>query len=137
MSQNPLKPLDNVSLCKLFLWMSMNVEARYLVNVSNDAWFEDSREPHQHHAIARMRALESGRYMVRATNTGVTAIIDPQGEEIAVAPQFETTVLSSMITPMRGATPYVIWGDWMLVELCVFGIGFFVWRGRKTMAAAV
>ena len=106
-------------------------EARYLVNVSNDAWFEDSREPHQHHAIARMRALEAGRYMLRATNTGITSIIGPHGEELAVAAQFETTVLNGTIRPMRGATPYVIWGDWLLLGLCVFGIGFVVWNNRK------
>jgi len=105
--------------------------ARYLVNVSNDAWFEDSREPHQHHAIARMRALESGRYMLRATNTGITSIIGPHGEEIAVAPQFETAVLNGKIKPLKGATPYIYWGDWMLLVICVFGIGYFVWHGSK------
>lgn len=93
-------------------------DAQFLINVSNDAWFEDSREPHQHHVIARMRALESGRYMLRATNTGITSIIGPHGEEIAVAKQFERTVLSGMAIPMSGKTPYVFWGDWMLLLLC-------------------
>ncbi|MCK4833759.1 MAG: apolipoprotein N-acyltransferase, partial [Gammaproteobacteria bacterium] len=61
-------------------------QAKLLVNVSNDAWFEDSIEPHQHHAIARMRALETGRYMVRSTNTGITSIIGPHGEVIKQLP---------------------------------------------------
>ena len=54
-------------------------DATLLVNVSNDAWFGDSIAPHQHLQIARVRAAEAGRYLLRATNTGVTAIIDPHG----------------------------------------------------------
>ena len=94
-------------------------EATLLVNVSNDAWFDGSFEPFQHHAIARMRALETGRYMLRATNTGVSSIIGPKGQEIAVSPQFERYVLKASVRPMQGATPYVIWGDWLLVLLCL------------------
>lgn len=93
-------------------------EAKILVNVSNDAWFEDSHEPHQHHAIARMRALETGRYMIRSTNTGITSFIDPHGEVIESLPQFETAVLRGKIQPMSGATPFVLWGDWLMVGLC-------------------
>ena len=93
-------------------------EAELLVNVSNDAWFEDSHEPHQHHAIARMRALESGRYMVRSTNTGITSLIGPHGEVVKQLPQFETAVLSGEVRPLAGATPYVRWGDWLIVGLC-------------------
>lgn len=107
-------------------------EARFLINLSNDAWFEDSREPHQHHAIARMRALESGRYMLRATNTGITSIIGPHGEEVAVAPQFETTVLSSKVRPMQGVTPYIFWGDWMMLSICIFVIGLSMRNGRES-----
>ena len=102
-------------------------EARLLVNVSNDAWFEDSHEPHQHHAIARMRALEAGRYMIRATNTGITSLIGPHGEVIAQLPQFETAVLRGEVQPLSGATPFVRWGDWMVIMICVFvmlGLGF-------------
>ena len=93
-------------------------EAKLLVNVSNDAWFEDSHEPHQHHAIARMRALESGRYMIRSTNTGITSFIGPHGEVIKQLPQFETAVLNGEVQPLSGATPFVRWGDWLIVGLC-------------------
>jgi apolipoprotein N-acyltransferase len=86
-------------------------DAAYLVNVSNDAWFGDSIAPHQHLQMARMRALETGRWMLRATNTGVTAIIDVQGKIVSRLPQFQQGVLAAGITPMRGATPYVRWGD--------------------------
>ena len=104
-------------------------EAQILVNVSNDAWFEDSHEPHQHHAIARMRALEAGRYMIRSTNTGITSFIGPHGEVIKRLPQFERGVLNHAVQPMKGATPFVIWGDWLVVGLCVlllvgFGVRF-------------
>lgn len=93
-------------------------EARLLVNVSNDAWFEDSHEPHQHHAIARMRALEAGRYMIRSTNTGITSLIGPHGEVIKQLAQFETAVLNVEVQPLAGATPFVRWGDWLIVGLC-------------------
>lgn len=92
-------------------------EAKILLNVSNDAWFEDSIQPHQHHAIARMRALEAGRYMMRSTNTGITSFIGPQGEVIKQLPQFEVGVLTAEIQPLIGATPFVRWGDWLIIGL--------------------
>lgn len=102
-------------------------EATLLVNVSNDAWFEDSQEPHQHHAIARMRALETGRYMLRATNTGISSVIDQHGDVIAQAPQFETYVLRARAQPMTGATPYVRWGDSLIVLLALVSL---LWAAR-------
>jgi len=93
-------------------------EAKLLINVSNDAWFEDSIEPHQHHAIARMRALEAGRYMIRSTNTGITSFIGSHGEVIDQLPQFERGVLRGTVQPMAGATPFVRWGDWLIVGVC-------------------
>ncbi len=102
-------------------------EATLLVNVSNDAWFENSHEPHQHHAIARMRALESGRYMLRATNTGVSAVIDNHGEVIALAPQFASYVLRAQAQPMTGVTPYVWWGDSFIV---LFGLASLIWAAK-------
>ncbi len=106
-------------------------DAAYLVNASNDAWFGDSLAPHQHLEIARMRARETGRYLLRATNTGVSAIIGPRGEFVASSPQFETDVLTAEILPMQGATPYVRLGEaWMLVLLAVVAIPFL--RGRIT-----
>lgn len=86
-------------------------DAAYLVNATNDGWFGDSIEPHQHLQIARMRALETGRYLLRSTNTGVTAIISPAGEVISQAPLFTTTALTGMIEPMSGMTPFSRIGD--------------------------
>jgi apolipoprotein N-acyltransferase len=110
-------------------------EARLLVNVSNDAWFENSHEPHQHHAIARMRALETGRYMIRSTNTGITAVIGPHGEVLEQLPQFETGVLNTEVQPLAGATPFVRWGDWLIVVLCgLLLLGYKVLNSRHDRA---
>jgi len=106
-------------------------EATLLVNVSNDAWFDGSFEPFQHHAIARMRALESGRFMLRATNTGISSIIGPKGEEIAVSSQFEIQVLKASVQPMTGSTPYIFWGDLVLVLSCSAVLAGFFLRGRR------
>ena len=107
-------------------------EAKILVNVSNDAWFEDSHEAHQHHAIARMRALETGRYMIRSTNTGITSFIGPHGEVIKQLPQFEIGVLKANVQPMSGSTPFVRWGDALIVTICsLLLLGFGVKYNRQ------
>lgn len=74
-------------------------EAIMLVNVSNDGWFTGSIEPQQHAEIARMRALETGRYMLRATNNGVTAVINSQGQVMSSLPQYTAGVLSDYAQP--------------------------------------
>ena len=88
-----------------------------LVNVSNDAWFGDSLAPHQHLEMARMRAKETGRPMLRATNTGISAIIDHRGRITQQSPQFEIAVVSAAVTPMQGVTPYVRMGNVPIVIL--------------------
>jgi apolipoprotein N-acyltransferase len=105
--------------------------ATVLVNVSNDAWFNDSAAPHQHLQIARMRALETGRYMARATNTGMTAFIGPRGELRSVAPQFKTTVLTDEIEPRTDATPYVIVGNAVAVAMALVLLLAGVFADRK------
>ena len=80
--------------------------AHILINVSNDAWFGDSLAPHQHLQIARMRALENGRTLLRATNNGISAIIDHHGKVVARAPQFEPYALRAEVKLFEGATPY-------------------------------
>ncbi|MGA7305278.1 MAG: apolipoprotein N-acyltransferase [Rhodothermales bacterium] len=95
--------------------ISMLPAATFLVNVSNDAWFGGSIAPEQHLQMARMRALESGRFLVRATNTGITAIIDPEGTVSERLPQFQMGVLSAQIQPLAGATVYARFGNWLSV----------------------
>ena len=109
-------------------------EADLLVNVSNDAWFERSPEAAQHHQIARMRAVEAGRVMLRVTNTGITSIIDPKGEVIAIAPQFERYVLTEDVSIYKGQTPYVIWKNYLLVILSISILFAYWYRKRSSLS---
>jgi apolipoprotein N-acyltransferase len=93
-------------------------EAGLLVNVSNDGWFGDSIAPHQHLQMARFRALETGRVMLRSTNTGITAIIDERGREVARGAQFRAEVVSGTVQPRQGATPWVRFGNWPVLVAC-------------------
>lgn len=92
-------------------------EARFLVNVSNDAWFGDSLAPHQHLEIARSRAIETGRYLLRATSTGISAVIDPRGAIVGQSAQFEEEVVRAKIRPYTGLTPYSRWGDSAIIAI--------------------
>lgn len=94
-------------------------DAAFLVNVTNDGWFGDTIEPHQHMQMARMRAMETGRFLLRSTNTGMTAVVSPTGVIINQAPSFQETVLTGMITPMGGMTPYARFGDKPVIGLMV------------------
>ena len=82
-----------------------------LANFTNDAWWGDTIASRQHLQIAQMRALETGRPMLRATNTGVTAIIDPAGRIVASAPEFTTTSVSGKVRGYQGSTPYIVYGN--------------------------
>ena len=101
-----------------------------LVNVSNLAWFGDSFAPWQHAQMSQMRALETGRMMLRATNTGVTAIIDAKGHLLASLPLFTAGSLSGEIQGYAGSTPYVRWGNapvlalWGTLGLALLIAGF-------------
>ena len=86
-------------------------QATLLANVSNVAWFGRSVAPQQHLQISQARALETGRYMLRATNTGMTAIIDPQGRVRKVAPEFTEAIVTGVVQGRAGATLYVRWGN--------------------------
>jgi apolipoprotein N-acyltransferase len=88
-------------------------EAQFLINVSNDAWFGDSFAPHQHLQMARFRALETGRFLLRATNTGISAIIDERGRVIAEVPTFVRGGATATVQPRQGATPFVRVMRWL------------------------
>lgn len=94
-------------------------EADYLLNVTNDAWFGDSLAPAQHLEFARLRALENGRYLVRATNTGISAIIDQKGRVRARLPAFERAALVGEVQPFSGQTPFSHIGSWSALGLAV------------------
>ena len=86
-------------------------QATLLVNVTNDAWYGHSYAAAQHNQISQMRALETGRMMLRATNTGVTSIIGTDGKVLQRLPQHEEAVLLGMVQGYDGSTPYVLWGN--------------------------
>ncbi len=98
-----------------------------LVTISNDAWFGRSMGPHQHMQMAQMRAIENGRWLLRATNSGVTAIVDANGRITAQLPQFEAAALTGEFHSMTGTTPYTRLGDApVLVLLLVLTLVSFV-----------
>jgi len=109
-------------------------EAAFLVNVSNDGWFGDSIALPQHLEIARMRALEAGRWLLRTTNTGVTAIVDDGGRVRAQAPTGQVYVLDGVIQPLAGATPVTRWGDMPVVCLSLLVLVVFGLRNRRVAA---
>ena len=105
-------------------------DADILINVSNDAWFGDSIAPHQHLQIARMRALEVGRYSVRSTNTGISAFIGPEGELLKTGKQFVEEIMTADIRSHRGTTVYADWGNWPILGMCFAILGFSWVRSR-------
>ena len=107
-------------------------EATLLVNVSNDAWFDASPQPWQHHQIARIRALETGRFLLRGTNTGVTSVIGVKGEVVAIIPQFKREVLTTDVQGYQGSTPYVLWANYLLIISGLFVLGFIYKKNRPT-----
>ena len=94
-------------------------EAHLLVNVTNDAWYGHSIAAEQHNQIAAMRALELGRPMLRATNTGITSAIDERGREIARLPWFTSGILEVSIAGREGETPYLRFGDVPMLALAL------------------
>lgn len=97
-------------------------EATLLANLSNTAWFGHSLAQPQHLQIARIRALETGRPMLRATNTGMTAAIAPDGTVSAVLPPFVTDAITVTVRGHAGATPYVVIGNAGVLLLAVLSL---------------
>jgi apolipoprotein N-acyltransferase len=91
---------------------NLTQQSQAIITVSNDAWFGDSHGPHQHLQIAQVRAKEFGLPLLRATNNGVTAIVDHKGNIQSQLPQFEALVLYDTIALVEGYTPYRRYGDW-------------------------
>lgn len=104
----------------------------FMLTVSNDAWFGTSAGPYQHLQMVQMRAIETGKWFVRGTNNGVTAIINHKGEFIDIAPQFKEVVLRSDVVMMAGETPFVKWGQLPFLLLMVFLSGLSVWAGKNS-----
>jgi len=106
-------------------------QATLLVNLSNTAWFGHSLAQPQHLQISRLRALETGRPMLRATNTGMTAVIAPDGIVQAALPAFTTGVLRAEVRGYQGMTPYGRWGNGLFLALAGLLLGLAGWPGRR------
>jgi len=108
-----------------------------LVNLSNLAWFGNTWALRQHLWIARLRALETGRPMIRATNTGVTAAIDPLGRVRAALDPQSPGVLDVEIQGTQGLTPYVRWGDAPILAWTLACLLLGLWRRGARRAATL
>ena len=97
-------------------------EATLILNASNNAWYGDSFAPHQHVQISQMRALETGRDLMRVTTNGVSALINYKGKIISHSPQFKAYVVTGLVQPRKGATPYVRFGNYALIFIIVLGL---------------
>ena len=110
--------------------------ADVLVTVSNDTWFGSSIGPLQHAQMARMRAIENGRYLLRATNNGVTALIDDRGAVVAELPQFEQGVLTGTVQATTGSTPFARFLNTPLLSvLAIVGVGLVAVSVRRRRKA--
>jgi apolipoprotein N-acyltransferase len=115
-------------------------QAGLMLNLSNLAWYGDSLAQPQHLQIARARAMEMGRPMLRSTNTGMTALVLPDGSVPAALPAFTRGVLEVEVSAFRGLTPYARWGDALALVAALMGIAVAVagagWRGRRFQKTA-
>jgi len=95
-------------------WRRQVVDAGAILNISEDAWFGDSFAPHQRLEMARMRAIEFQRPVIRVSNNGLSTIIDHRGKIDAISPQFQPALFRAPVFPMQGETPYMRYGQWPL-----------------------
>jgi len=115
-------------------WRRQVAEAGAILNMSEDAWFGDSFAPHQRLEMARMRAIEFQRPVIRISNNGLSTVIDPRGEMDAISPQFQPALFRTPVFPMQGKTPYMRYGQWPLwiwLALSVLS-GFVFFRQKNT-----
>ena len=112
-----------------------NHRARWIVNITNDAWFGLSAGPHQHFASARMRAIEEGLPLVRVANTGISGVIDPLGHILVKSPLGQQMVVeSSLPQALPGITPYAQWKEWPVWLFIGTGLLGLCWPKRRRTA---
>ncbi|MES2011389.1 MAG: apolipoprotein N-acyltransferase [Pseudomonadota bacterium] len=110
---------------------SQKVPANILANVTNLAWFGDTIALDQHLQISRMRALETRRPMLRSTNTGMTAVVTPDGVVAGQLPTFTVGTLTANVQGTQGFTPYVRWGNVPALAACLLVLALAAWRRRR------
>lgn len=107
-------------------------QAELLVNISNDAWYGQSFAADQHLQFSQVRAMETGRMVLRSTNTGATAIIDQRGQVLQHAPHDEAVILAGEAQGYQGITPYVRWGNALFIALSGIALGWAWWARRRS-----
>lgn len=112
---------------------NLQSDTDFLLTVSNDAWFGHSIGPWQHLQMARMRALELGRPLIRDTNNGITAIVNTEGQIVAQLPQFQAGVLTATVIPARGLTPYAAMGNTPIWAISLLGLLLAFYRRRSKL----
>ncbi|TPQ35560.1 apolipoprotein N-acyltransferase [Cupriavidus pinatubonensis] len=105
--------------------------ANMMANLTNLAWFGDTIALDQHLQISRMRALEMRRPMLRATNTGMTAVVAPDGKVQARLPTFTVDALTASVQGMQGLTPYIRWGNVPVLAWFVAVLAAVAWRAWR------
>ncbi len=105
--------------------------ATMLLNVSNLAWFGESIAIPQHLQISQMRAIETGRPMLRATNSGATAVIDGSGKVVSLLPLYTQGTLAAKVQGMAGMTPFIRFGNYTMLVLAALALLAAVFSGRK------
>ena len=108
-----------------------SADSEMLINITNDAWFGDTTEPWEHLALAKFRAIEHRKYLVRSTNSGVSAIVDPNGNTVTESKTFVAEAKQETLHWMKGGTVYETVGDlpWYLTTLAMVFCAF----RRKTL----
>jgi apolipoprotein N-acyltransferase len=109
-------------------------DAAFFINVSNDAWFGDSLAPHQHLEIARMRSIENERWTLRATNTGISGIVDHKGRIVGEVPAFQRGVFTAEVQPRAGATPFDRIGNWLAIGIALAMLATVLFVARRGRA---
>lgn len=103
-------------------------KADIILTISDDAWFGDSAAALQQLDISRAQAIATARPLIAASNNGITAIIDPKGDILKLAPRFHTTVLTGKVSAYLGTTPWVLWGNWPCYAFMLLAFIFTIWR---------
>ncbi len=103
----------------------------YLVNITDDGWWKNSPQPHQHLQMTRFRALETGRYMLRSSATGISAFINEKGKVVSRLTVFKRAALTGWVVPMAGSTPYMWWGDALALSVFALSIALAVLLGNR------
>jgi apolipoprotein N-acyltransferase len=101
------------------------------INMTNLAWFGQSQAPSQQLRLSQMRSIETGLPSIRSTNTGITAVIGPDGRVLEALPQWTQASLSASVQGFTGKTPFVVWGNWPILSFACFLLAFALLQRRR------